>query len=170
MGRSVRRHAKRGDMKPQIGAGFGLLLMTVLALAPASGQAHPGVDAAAFRYTRIYADSAGASHFGDEEMPLALVDFAPPLPPVAATSPMAATNLVVITVPAGSVGDWHPVPRRQVNIVLSGEVEIEVSDGERRRFGAGSWVLGEDTWGLGHITRVVSSVATRFVVVSLGAQ
>jgi len=123
-----------------------------------------------FHYTKIYADSTGASHFSDEQTPLASVDFAPPLPPVAATSPLPASNLVVLSVPGGAVADWHPVPRRQINIILTGEVEIEVSDGETRRFGPGSWILGEDTWGQGHITRVVSNVTTLFAVITLDSQ
>jgi hypothetical protein len=121
----------------------------------------------AFRFTRIATDSTGASYFSEVQRPFRLVDFAPPLPPVAATAPIAATSLVVIEAPAGGVADWHPVPRRQVNIILSGEVEIEVSDGERRRFSAGSWILGEDTWGQGHITRVLGDRAAQFVVVAL---
>ncbi len=156
-------------MAAQVGFCFTLALL-VLSSAPAKAQGGAGPSAAAFHYARIYADSTGASHFSDEEMPLALMDFAPPLPPVAATRPTAATNFVVISVPSGSEADWHTVPRRQVNVILSGEVEIEVSDGEVRRFGPGSWILGEDTWGSGHITRVVSSEAVSLVVLTLAAQ
>jgi hypothetical protein len=157
-------------MTAQLGFGSTLALLIVLTSAPAKAQEGAGPSARAFHYARIYADSTGASHFSDEEMRLAMVDFAPPLPPVAATRPTAATNFVVISVPSGSEADWHPVPRRQVNVILSGEVEVEVSDGEVRRFGPGSWILGEDTWGSGHITRVVSSEAVSFLVLALAAE
>lgn len=78
--------------------------------------------------------------------------------------------MVVLSAPARGVADWHPVPGRQVNIMLSGEIEIEVSDGEKRRFGPGSYILGEDADGMGHITRVVGSEAAYFVVVTLADQ
>jgi hypothetical protein len=41
---------------------------------------------------------------------------------------------------------------------LSGELEVEVSDGEIRRFGPGSVILVEDTSGKGHVSRVVGEV------------
>jgi hypothetical protein len=49
------------------------------------------------------------------------------------------------------------VPRRQFVLVLVGELEVEVSDGEVRRFAPGSLILVEDTWGKGHVSRVVGA-------------
>jgi quercetin dioxygenase-like cupin family protein len=49
----------------------------------------------------------------------------------------------------------HASPRRQFIVQLAGEVEIEVSDGEARRFGPGSVMLVEDVAGKGHTTRRV---------------
>lgn len=49
--------------------------------------------------------------------------------------------------------DWHNAPRRQFIVVLSGQTEIEIGDGTRRRFGIGDTLLMEDTTGQGHITR-----------------
>ena len=69
--------------------------------------------------------------------------------------------------PSGWFGDWHPTPRRQIFFCLSGEVEAQVSDGEVRRFGAGSIVLLEDTTGKGHVSRVVSSEDNIVAVVQL---
>jgi quercetin dioxygenase-like cupin family protein len=49
--------------------------------------------------------------------------------------------------------DWHAhVPRRQWVIVLSGRVEVTTSDGERRQFGPGAFVLVEDIVGKGHVS------------------
>jgi quercetin dioxygenase-like cupin family protein len=53
--------------------------------------------------------------------------------------------------------DWHPAPRRQFVITLTGEVEYEIGDGTRRRFGPGSIFLAEDLTGQGHIARGVGS-------------
>ena len=51
--------------------------------------------------------------------------------------------------------DWHPAPRRQFVITLSGEVEIGLGDGSIHRFGPGHVNLAEDLTGQGHTTRVV---------------
>jgi len=69
--------------------------------------------------------------------------------------------------PSGWFGDWHPAPRKQVFLILSGECEAEVSDGEVRRFGSGGVLLVEDTWGRGHKTRVLSSEDMVVAVVQL---
>jgi hypothetical protein len=57
--------------------------------------------------------------------------------------------------PTTHLSDFHPAPRRQYVITLSGQVEIEIGDGTVKRFGPGDVMLAEDTTGHGHITRVV---------------
>jgi len=106
-------------------------------------------------YVRIYCDSDGESHFADEVLPFALVDFAPPAPPISVSTALAAESVSIISSPAGWYGDWHPAPRRQLLFVLSGQLEVEVTDGEVRRFTSGSAILVEDTACKGHISRVV---------------
>ena len=56
--------------------------------------------------------------------------------------------------PAGNFQDWHPAPRRQFVITLSGQLEIGLGDGSKHVFGPGSARLVEDTTGKGHTTRV----------------
>jgi quercetin dioxygenase-like cupin family protein len=51
--------------------------------------------------------------------------------------------------PAGWSSDWHPSSARDIFFVLTGEWEVTASDGESRRFGAGSVLLVEDTSGKG---------------------
>jgi hypothetical protein len=58
----------------------------------------------------------------------------------------------------GNFIDWHPAPRRQFVITISGEVEIGLADGSVHRFGAGHVNLAEDLTGKGHTTRVVGNV------------
>jgi len=70
---------------------------------------------------------------------------------------LSATHYGFSQFPSGWVGEWHPTPRKQFYLILSGEVECSVSDGERRVFGPGSIVLLEDTTGKGHVTKVVGS-------------
>ena len=38
---------------------------------------------------------------------------------------------------------------------LSGILEVEVTDGEIRRFGPGAVILVEDTTGKGHVSRII---------------
>lgn len=106
-------------------------------------------------YARIYADSAGETHFSDELLTFQLVDYAPPAPPISVSEVFAAQNVSFISSPEGWFGDWHPAPRIQFILVLVGELEVEVSDGEVRRLGPGSLCLLEDTAGKGHASRVV---------------
>lgn len=49
--------------------------------------------------------------------------------------------------------DWHNAPRRQLLVICSGELEIEVGSGEKRVLTAGDVLVAEDLTGQGHITR-----------------
>jgi quercetin dioxygenase-like cupin family protein len=117
--------------------------------------------------TRIHSDSVGGSHFSDEELIFELVDFAPPAPPISVSKAFAAEKLIVISSAAGWYGDWHPAPGRQLMFCLSGILEVEVSDGEVRRFGPGSVILVEDTTGKGHVSRVVGDERSFMVAAPL---
>jgi hypothetical protein len=118
-------------------------------------------------YTRLYADADGLSHFADGDIALSEIAYTPPAPPFSLSEPEAASAVAVTEIPAGWVGDWHPSPKLQWWFQLAGEVEVEVDDGEKRRFVAGSIVRVEDTTGRGHITRVVSAEPVRAVYVQL---
>jgi hypothetical protein len=63
--------------------------------------------------------------------------------------------------------DVHVAPRRQLVVNLTGSVEIEVGDGERRVCGPGSILLAEDTTGQGHISRNVGGEARTCLFVHL---
>ena len=119
------------------------------------------------KYTKIYADKEGESHFIDVEIELEPVDFAPPAPPINLSPYIPATQYAFCVFPSGWFGDWHPTPRKQIFFFLSGEMEVLVGDGEIRRFNAGSVVLVEDTTGKGHVSRVVSSTDVVTAVVQL---
>jgi len=111
------------------------------------------------KYTKIFADEERENHFKDVEIELESVDYAPPAPPFKLSSFNPATQYAIAVAPSGWFGDWHPTPQRQILFYLSGEVEVQVSDGEVTRFSAGSIVLVEDTTGKGHVSKVVSSSA-----------
>jgi hypothetical protein len=102
------------------------------------------------RYFRIYAGPDGESHFEDIEVTLNDRGRSSAL-----SDPLPATGIIFRRSAPDEHIDWHPAPRRQFVITLTGEAEITASDGEVRRVGAGSVMLAEDTTGKGHITRTV---------------
>jgi hypothetical protein len=53
--------------------------------------------------------------------------------------------------------DWHPAPRRQYVITLSGRGEIELTGGRKIPLGPGHILLAEDVKGKGHISRGVGN-------------
>lgn len=119
------------------------------------------------KYTRIYADAAGDSHFEDVNVTVAPFEFAPPAPPLNLAAPIESDYMILCEIPPGWAGEWHPTPRRQFCFQLSGSVEVEVSDGEIREFPAGSILLLEDTAGRGHQTRVLGDAGSQTVFVQL---
>lgn len=100
------------------------------------------------KYFRIYAGPDGESHFEDVDITLDAQsggsDYSMLYP---------ATGVIFRRSPADQLLDWHPAPRRQFVITLSGEAEVEASDGEVRQIGPGTIMLAEDVMGKGHITR-----------------
>ncbi len=120
------------------------------------------------RYVRLFTDERGESHFADVEVELEPVAYAPPAPPLPVAALFPATSCGFLCGPV----DWdgqipHPSPRRQLFCNLRGEYEITASDGEARRFPAGSVLLFEDTTGKGHATRITSADDAVVVVVAL---
>jgi quercetin dioxygenase-like cupin family protein len=117
--------------------------------------------------TRTYTDDDGESHFDLVEVSLTEHDFAPPAPPLLVSAPVPAEQMVLIGIPLGWHGDWHPAPRRQYWVGLRGQLDVTVSDGETRRFGPGDVVLLEDTSGRGHVTREVGGEPVHGLFVQL---
>src|SRR5205823_14174803 len=107
-------------------------------------------------YTRLYSDALGESHFEDVEIDLASTDYTPSAPPLFLSDITATTQFRFMRAPAGWTSDWHPSSARTLFFVLTGEWEVTASDGESRRFSAGSTLLVEDTNGRGHASRVIS--------------
>jgi hypothetical protein len=68
---------------------------------------------------------------------------------------LSSSSGVVLLRSAAFDSDPHPAPRKQWVVMLRGAIEVEVSDGTRRRFGPGELVLVTDTTGSGHITVTV---------------
>jgi hypothetical protein len=83
-------------------------------------------------YVRLFADELGASHVErDLAVRLEARDFVPPAPAIGASALQPASACAFLSVPAGYFGDWHPSPKRQWLVFISGQMEFETSDGER---------------------------------------
>jgi len=70
---------------------------------------------------------------------------------------LPTTQISFRELPRGEFIDWHPAPRRQFVIILSGQLEIGLGDGSKHVFGPGDARLVEDTTGKGHTTRVLGN-------------
>jgi hypothetical protein len=91
--------------------------------------------------TRIYTGADGLAHAEEIEAP-----FAPAVKLEAITGAEVHRN-------APGASDWHPGPRRQYVITLTGQGELEVAGGKKVPLVPGHIDLIEDTTGKGHITR-----------------
>ena len=108
---------------------------------------------------RIYADANGTSHIQEVEITTKAgrtqtIRSAPALP---------AGSAIYTEYTGAEVEDWHRAPTRQFSISMSGEIEVEVSDGTKRKIHPGDLVFLEDLTGKGHITRLLSPVTNFFV-------
>jgi len=97
-------------------------------------------------FVRVYTGEDGASHF----------EFLEPAESEEWTKGVAASRCAIREMPAGTVMDWHPAPRRQIVVHISGELEIALPDGTAHVFGPASARLMDDLTGRGHLTRVAS--------------
>lgn len=116
-------------------------------------------------YVRLFAGPDGQSHFEDVG-----VAMDPTGSGVQLSAPFPAREVIFRGVrtsrdPAAP----HVAPARQLVVHLEGEVDVQASDGEVRRFGPGSVVLVEDTTGDGHITRPVGPGDRRTLFIPLAA-
>jgi hypothetical protein len=113
-------------------------------------------DAMKVHYTRLFANSQGASSFEDKEAELKLGFAAPPAEPLYTAQFSPAEGTFWLGAPPTWKGDApHPAPRRMVFITVQGEYQIEATDGETRQFPLGRVLLIENTTGTGHSTKVI---------------
>ena len=118
-------------------------------------------------YCRLYSDSSGESHFEDVTVELSEVDFAQPAPALLLSEFGPAVRAALLGGPKGWQGEWHRSSGRNLFVVISGEWEIEASDGTKRLFSTADVLLVEDTFGKGHNSRVVSPEDSLALLVEL---
>lgn len=72
---------------------------------------------------------------------------------------LPAQSTMLTEMPEGMNQDWHPASRRQLVVVLSGTVEVETSDGSKKRWSGGEMFLADDVGSRGHRTRTIGGPA-----------
>ena len=101
-----------------------------------------------FKITRVFTGARGETHFDDLLMPLndkGEIGFL--------SEAQKTQSVVFRKVVADYDFNFHNTPSRQYVVLLDGEIEIETSLGEKRKFKAGHILLLEDTSGKGHKTK-----------------
>ena len=106
---------------------------------------------------RLYSGDDGQSHI--EELDIAArADI---------TQGLAVSTITFREWQPGHFIDWHPAPRRQYIISISGHIEIELGDGTKHTFNPGDARLVEDLTGHGHVTRVPGETPSISAVIPL---
>ena len=114
--------------------------------------------------TRLFSDGSGESHFEDIEFDMFSIQYTPPAPALDISDPIEATHVFWFRFPKDWQDAAHPSPRRQLFVVLEGEVEGWTSTGEKRTFSAGDRLLMEDINGKGHGAKPINGEALAVVV------
>lgn len=101
------------------------------------------------RIWRIYSDADGKSRLQAVDVPMETRESGHGT----LSKLYAGKGTIFRRTPANLNMDWHAAPRRQLIINLSGEGEVETSDGSILHIKPGLIELVEDTTGQGHKTR-----------------
>jgi hypothetical protein len=111
------------------------------------------------KFVRIAPAPDGGSEFAEFLVPLPNTSRFPSGRTVTRSELIPADGVTLNELPEVLSLDLHPAPRSQLVIVLSGTVEVETSNGEKRRFRAGDLVFADDAGTRGHKTSTVDGPA-----------
>lgn len=112
--------------------------------------------------TRIYTGDDGQSHFQDVEIKLHSSGVAGLM-----SEPVITRSVIFRETGPDYDLDFHPAPRRQYVVNLTGRVELEIGSGEKRILGAGEILLAEDTSGQGHKSKAVDGEPRQCLFITL---
>jgi len=108
------------------------------------------------RITRFSADANGDSRFSQLEIdyPGLLEGYG-----LAVSASAPSPSVQFVTLPDGTDQPLHPVPQRQLVVVLQGRLQVGTTDGQHREFTAGDAFLADDADTPGHMTRTMGGAA-----------
>ena len=84
------------------------------------------------------------------------------------TAVLPAKAIAFVWTAPGLDLDWHNASRERLIIVLDGELEVEVTDGEKRTFGPGHILNATDRYGKCHKSRGSTDKPLRTVLIEIG--
>ena len=121
------------------------------------------------RYVHLRTADNGDSEFVESELPGKDRHVIDGVPPLKIAGPYDVSRIEFVQSTA-AVADWqhHVAPRSQWLLILSGQVAITVTNGERREFGPGDVILIEDTTGTGHLSTPLTDDFT-FAMIHTGS-
>jgi hypothetical protein len=115
-----------------------------------------------FTVVRIYSDEKGDSHFEDVSVPLLDKGKVGKL-----SEAVEAKEVIFREVEPTYDWDFHTAPQKQFIILLDGEIEIETSLQQKRKFSGGDVLLVEDTTGKGHRTKNLHPAKRRSIFITI---
>jgi uncharacterized cupin superfamily protein len=115
----------------------------------------------------LYADAAGDTHFRSTTIAFEQRDFAPPSPAIGVAADLKPTAAIFLSAPPGWDQAFHPTPRKQLAIIVAGEVTVEATDGDVRRYGPGGCFLLNDPGSKGHLTQVQGAMNVHALMVTI---
>ena len=119
------------------------------------------------KYLRLYADQNGESHAEEIEATFEMQQYAPPAPEFGISTPTDAARYVFVNFPAKWTSELHPSPRRQLLVMISGQLKGGTSDGNALVLNSGDVLLMEDTTGKGHTAETLGNDPVHAIMVHL---
>jgi len=101
------------------------------------------------KITNIHVDAHGHSYFGEVDLPQTGNERR------VSAKPQDVEYWQMSKTLPGHYADFTTVPEPRFVSVLSGSMELTVSNGEKRYFSRGDMVMLQDTTGQGHTTKVI---------------
>jgi hypothetical protein len=117
--------------------------------------------------TEIFADGDGETHFRKTGMEFEMRAFAPPSMPVQVSEEFPTTTSLFMMAPPGWDKEYHPTPRRQLCVMLTGALSVTATDGETIHMGPGDVLLVNDAASKGHLSRILGDENASFLFVGL---
>lgn len=115
----------------------------------------------------LYADAAGETHFRPVTIAFELRDFSPPSPAIGVAADLKPSAAVFLEAPPGWDKVFHPTPRKQLAVVLSGGLTVTATDGAVERFGPGGCFVLNDAGSKGHLTQVQGETNVHALMVAI---
>jgi hypothetical protein len=115
----------------------------------------------------LFSDAAGDTHFRSTSIAFELRDFSPPSPAIGVSADLKPGAAVFLETPPGWDKVFHPTPRKQLAVILTGELTVAATNGDVRRFGPGGCFLLNDPGSKGHLTQVQGNAMVHALMIAV---